>query len=156
MRPLLVSHTAAPGGSNVVLLALLDRRPAGVDPACVFLADGPVREAVRERGVPVALVQTGRARHVWRAPGAARRLHGLIREHRADVVFSHLAKAHLYAAPAARNVPALWWQHALPGQQPLLHRAAERLGAAAIVCSSDFPADLQRPRTPGTPGPPLH
>ena len=152
LRPLLVSHTAAPGGSNTVLLAMLDRRPPDAEPACVFLADGPLRAAVRERGIPVALVETGRARHVWRAPGAVRALRALIARHRADVVFSHLAKAHLYAAPAGRaaGVPALWWQHALPGQQQLQHRVAERMGAAAIVCSSDFTAALQRPRTPRT------
>jgi glycosyltransferase involved in cell wall biosynthesis len=152
-RPLLVSHTGAPGGSNAVLLAMLDRRPPGVEPACVFLADGPVRAQVRERGLPVALVDTGRARHLWRAPGAVRRVHGLLRAHGADVAFSHLAKAHLYAAPAARlaGVPALWWQHALPGQQELQHRVAERMGAAAIVCSSDFTAALQQRRTAATP-----
>jgi glycosyltransferase involved in cell wall biosynthesis len=158
LRPLLVSHTAAPGGSNVVLLAMLDRRPAGVEPACVFLAGGPTVDAVRERGVPVALLEAGRARHVWRAPRTVRGLHALMRRHRADVVFSHLAKGHLYAAPAARaaGVPALWWQHALPGQQQLLHRVAERMGAAAIVCSSDFTAELQRRRTPGTPVERIH
>jgi glycosyltransferase involved in cell wall biosynthesis len=158
LRPLLVSHTAAPGGSNTVLLAMLDRRPPGVEPAVVFLADGPVRAAVRERGIPVALVETGRARHLHRAPGAVRRIRGLIDTHRADVVFSHLAKAHLYAALAARakGVPALWWQHALPGQQQLQHRVAERIGAAAIVCSSDFTAEMQRARTPGTPVERIH
>jgi glycosyltransferase involved in cell wall biosynthesis len=119
----------------------------------VFLADGPVRAQVHERGVPVALVDTGRARHLWRAPGAVRRLHALLRAHHATVAFSHLAKAHLYAAPAARlaGVPALWWQHALPGQQEIQHRVAEIMGAAAIVCSSDFTAALQRRRTPDTP-----
>jgi glycosyltransferase involved in cell wall biosynthesis len=117
----------------------------------VFLAAGPTRAAVRERGIPVAVVETGRARHVWRAPGAVRTLRALIERHRADVVFSHLAKAHLYAAPAAGDVPTLWWQHALPGQQQLQHRVAERMGARAIVCSSDFTAELQRARTPGTP-----
>lgn len=158
LRPLLVSHTAAPGGSNVVLLAMLDRRPPDVEPACVFLTDGPLRAAVRERGIPVALVETGRARHVWRAPGAVRALRALLRRHSADVVFSHLAKAHLYTAPAAHaeHVPALWWQHALPGQQQLQHRVVERMGAAAIVCSSDFTAELQRRRTPGTPVERIH
>jgi glycosyltransferase involved in cell wall biosynthesis len=158
LRPLLVSHTAAPGGSNTVLLAMLDRRPQDVEPACVFLADGPLRAAVRERGIPVALVETGRARHVWRAPGAVRALRALITRHRADVVFSHLAKAHLYAAPAARaaRVQALWWQHALPGQQQLQHRVAEQMGAAAIVCSSDFTTALQRRRTPRTPVERIH
>jgi glycosyltransferase involved in cell wall biosynthesis len=151
-RPLLVSHTAAPGGSNRVLLALLDARPARTQPAVVFLARGPVLQAVRDRGIPVAVVETGRARHVWRAPRAVRRLRGLIRAHGADVVFSHLAKSHLYAAPAAKlaGVPTLWWQHALPGQQERLHQAAERLGTKAIVCSSDFTADMQRARTPDT------
>jgi glycosyltransferase involved in cell wall biosynthesis len=68
-------------------------------------------------------------------------------------VISQLAKSHLYAGPAARltSIPSLWWQQALPGQQELQHRAAEALGTAAVVCSSDFTAAMQRRRTPRTP-----
>jgi glycosyltransferase involved in cell wall biosynthesis len=149
-RPLLVSHTGEPGGSNVVLLALLDRLPASAVPACVFLTPGAVVDAVRARGVPVAVVEAGRAREAWRAPAVVRRLRGLVRTHRADVVFAHVAKAQLYAGPAARlaGVPSCWWQHEVPGSQPLQHRVAERLPAGAIVCSSDWTATGQRARTP--------
>lgn len=149
-RPLLVSHTGQPGGSNVVLLDLLTERPPDVEPACLFLAPGEVEGHAASLGAAVAVVETGRAREAWKAPRAVRALRGAIRAHRADVVFAHTTKAHVYASAAAalEGVPYLWWQHKLPGQEPALDAVADRLPAAAIVCSSHFTAALQRARTP--------
>ena len=151
IRPLLVSHTGEPGGSNVVLLDLLAERPEAVQPACVFLAGGEVVERASALGTPVAVVDAGRARELWKAPRAVGALRGAIRRHRADVVFAHTTKAHVYAAAAAalEGVPYLWWQHKLPGQEPALDAVADRLPAGAIVCSSDFTAAMQHARTPG-------
>lgn len=152
-RPLLVSHTGAPGGSNEVLLALLAQRPTHVTPACVFLAEGETAERARALGIETRVLPAGRAREVWRAPGVIRALRGIVRRHRADLVFAHSAKAQLYAAIAARSehVPSLWWQHGLPGRQPALDAVAERLPTAGVICSSDFTASLQRERTPRVP-----
>lgn len=152
-RPLLVSHTAAPGGSNEVLLALLSQRPAAAVPACIFLAPGETEMRARMLGVPTAVVRAGRGRQLWRLPRVIGELRGAIRAHEADLVFAHTAKAHLYAAVAAslEGVPYLWWQHALPGQERLLDAVADRLPAAAVICNSDFTATLQRARTPGMP-----
>lgn len=148
-----MSHTGAPGGSNEVLLALLDQRPAEVTPACVFLAGGETAERARALGIDTKVLTAGRAREAWRAPGIIRALRGIIRHHRADLVFAHSAKAQLYAAIAARSehVPSLWWQHALPGGQRALDAVAERLPTAGVICISDFTASLQRERTPRLP-----
>lgn len=153
MRPLLVSHTGIPGGSNQVILALLAHRPADIHPACVFLSGGDTAARARALDVPAEVIHAGRAREAWRAPAVVHLLRRAIRAHRADVVFSHTAKSHVYAGAAAalEGVPCLWWQHALPGNQRLLERAARAWPTSAIVCSSDFTAALQRQRTPGVP-----
>ena len=150
-RPLLVAHVAAPGGSGEVLLALLEHRPPGVEPAVVFLTAGPVEERARALGVPTAIVPAGAGRDLWRWPALVRRLRGAIRAHGADVVFSHHAKSHLYAGPAARleGVPALWWRHSRTEQERRLDAAVDRLPADLIVCSSERHAELQRRASPG-------
>lgn len=152
-RPLLVSHTGAPGGSNEVLLALLEQHPTDVTPACVFLAGGETAERTRALGIDTEVLTAGRAREVWRAPGVIRALRRMMRHHRADLVFAHNSKAQFYAAIAARaeNLPSLWWQHALPGRQRTLDAVAERLPTVGVICASDFTASLQRQRTPRVP-----
>jgi glycosyltransferase involved in cell wall biosynthesis len=151
VRPLLVSHSAERGGAATVLLGLLRHRPPDVEPACVFLADGPARAAVAALGVPTALLDAGRARELWRAPRVVRVLRGAIRAHRADVVFAHVSKAHLYASPAAwlEGLPYLWWQHATPRPRDAMEQVARRLPAAVVICSSDLAAASQRALGPG-------
>jgi glycosyltransferase involved in cell wall biosynthesis len=129
-----------------VLLAMLRHRPPEMAPACVFLDAGPVEQRVRELGAPAAVVRAGRVREAWRAPWVIRRLRAAIRAHEADLVFAHVTKAHVFAAPAARleRRPYLWWHHELPGQKPVLHALSARLPAAAVIVSSDFTAELHR------------
>lgn len=119
----------------------------------MFLDDGPVLDAARRLGAPGAVVRAGRVREAWRAPRVVGRLRAAIRAHRADVVFAHVTKAQLFAAPAARleGVPNLWWHHELPGQKPVMHALAGQLPSAAVVTSSFYTARLhERPwrRTP--------
>lgn len=153
LRALLVSHTGEPGGSNTVLLDLIRHAPADVEPACVFLDEGPAHAAALSLGAPSQVVPSGQARQAWRLPGVVGRLRAAMRAHRADLVFAHVPKAHLYASPAAslEKIPYIWWQHELPGYKRRQHWVAERLPAAAVICSSRFTADLQRERRPGTP-----
>lgn len=152
-RPLLVSHSGAPGGSNQVVLDLIEHGPRECVPACVLLGPGEMEEALAARDVPGVVIPTGRTRHVHRIAPAIQALRRTIRAHRADVVFAHTTKAHLYAAAAAtlEGVPYLWWQHTVPGRQRLLDAFADRLPAAMIICSSRFTAQMQSVRTPRTP-----
>jgi glycosyltransferase involved in cell wall biosynthesis len=151
-RPLLVSHTGLPGGSNSVLLDLLRDRPPGLEPACVLLGPGPVVDQVRALGVPVEVIRSGRARDARRWHAVIRALRRVIRDHRCDMVFCHGAKGQLYAGTAAalEGTPNVWWQHAMPGQERMV-AIAERLPARAIICSSRWTAALQRTRTPEIP-----
>lgn len=144
MRPLLVAHSGDPGGSNEVVLSLLRHRPPRVEPACLFLADGPAVARARDLA-PTEVFPAGPARHVWRAPRTVAALRDAARRHGADVVFAHVRKAHLYAAPAARllRLPYLWWEHDPPSASRGV-RLAARLPADRVVCSSDFTARHQR------------
>ena len=98
-------------------------------------------------------MRAGRVREAWRAPRVIRRLRGAIRAHGADLVFAHVTKAHVYAAPAARleRRPYLWWHHELPGQKPVMHALSARLPAATVVVSSDFTGELHRRGSRRTP-----
>lgn len=145
MRVVLVSHSAQPGGSNGTVLSLLRHRPPDAECACVFLEQGPVLEAAEQLGVPAELLDTGRARELWRVPGAVRALRRLVHGHRAEIVFAHVSKAHLYASVAAHRaeVPYLWWQHESTNQKPLMQVVSAWLPARAIVCSSRWTAAQQ-------------
>ena len=147
-RPLLVAHNAEAGGSNDVVMSMLAYTPLGVEPALMFLDDGPLLEEVGALGVPTRLIEAGRAREVWKAPLTVARIRTAIEQLGVDVVFAHVTKAHLYASPAARIAerPYLWWRHELPGQRRLQHAVAGVLPADRVICSSDFCAALQRAR----------
>jgi glycosyltransferase involved in cell wall biosynthesis len=153
MRVLHVSHSAQPGGSNGVLLSLIRHAPAGVKNACVFLERGPVLEEAAALGVPARLVESGRAREPWKAPGAVRGLRSAVRELEVDLLFAHVSKAHPYSWAAARleRLPCLWWQHEHLGIKPRLQLLAGRLPARAVVCSASWTAEAQRERFPRSP-----
>ena len=146
----MVTHSGVAGGMNNVVSSLLRQRPPGTEGFWVFLEPGP---ALDTAPVLHALVNAGRARELWKAPAVVGALRAAIRAARADLVFAHVTKAHLYAATAAwlEQVPYLWWQHERFGQKPLMHQAAGRLQAGAVICSADFTADEQRARFPATP-----
>ena len=147
----MVSHSAVAGGMNNAIVSLIRHQPAEVDDiSWVFLEDGPM---MAFPDVPTSLIEAGRARELWKAPGTVARLRAAIREARADLVFAHVTKAHLYAGPAARleKVPYMWWQQERYGQKPLMHQAAGRLRADAVLCAAEHTAAEQRKRFPKTP-----
>ena len=153
MRILHVSHSAQPGGSNEVILSMLRHAPAGTRSWCVFLEDGPSAPAAAALGAPVAVVESGRAREPWRAPGTVRALRGAIRTAQPDLVLAHVAKAHPYAAAAARleGVPEAWWQQQHLRQDRPLQEVAGRVPAAAVICSAAWTGAEQAARFARTP-----
>jgi glycosyltransferase involved in cell wall biosynthesis len=151
VRVLMVSHSAVAGGTNNVIVSLLRRRPPEVEHAeWVFLEDG---QMMGFPDVKTTLIESGRARELWKAPRTVVRLRRAIRDMRADIVFAHITKAHLYAGPAARleGVPYLWWQQERYGQKPFMHQVAGRLRADAVLCAAEHTAEEQRARFPKTP-----
>jgi glycosyltransferase involved in cell wall biosynthesis len=157
LHTILVSHTGGLGGSTSIVLALLRDRPDGVEPLCVFLDDGPAVATARALGAETAVVRAGHAREVWRVPAVAVAVARLARRRRADVVFSHTSKAHVYGGTAAAllRLPSLWFQYeapglgaGLPGMGAKLQELAARLPADAVVCPSDAVAEAHRRRWP--------
>jgi hypothetical protein len=161
-RVLLVSPTAVPGGAEHALARLAALLPAnGVEPSAAVLGEGPLVDWLLERGCPTTVVPAGRTRELPATARAVAAIRRLAREQQADAVFSNQSKGHVYGglAAAAAGLPAVWWQHGIPGTSRF-DRAAARVPAAAIACTSGAAAGAQRavsPRrrivriSPGTP-----
>lgn len=146
----MVSPGAKPGGAERAFLTVATHLPAaGVDVVAVLLEDGELAQWLRAAGVEPIVLHAGRTRNVPRALRVVGRIARIVREARADVVLSTMAKGHVYGGLAAlrARVPAVLWQQSLPGRSRL-DRAAARVPAAAAVCVSDASAAAQRRLTP--------
>lgn len=147
LRVLYVSPFAHLGGAErtvLDLLALHDR--AAVEPAAVFLRDGPLVARCRdELHVPSTVIEAPRVRRVFGARRTVAELAGLIAEQRVDLVHSTMSWGHLFGGRAARKArrPSVWFQHATPDRNALDMFAA-LLPARAIVANSEFTARMQR------------
>lgn len=165
LRVVVVDHTAALGGAELALLRLLDALPGDIRPAVMLFADGPLADAVRERGVPVTVVAlpaglTAVDRHT--AGGsrlgllvrAARTVPHVLRVARelrrrdADVVHTTSLKADLIGGIAARlaRTPLVWHVHDriaadyLPGGLVTLVRTLARGLPDRVVVNSEATA----------------
>ncbi len=135
------------GGAELALLHYL----AGVDPAqrkrihLCFLEDGPMIARAAALGCLCVLLHAGRLRQPLQLWRTVHGLHRWIRVNRLQVVLSWLAKAHLYAGPAAwfAGVPAIWWQHGLPTGFGI-DGLATLLPARRILACSAAAASAQR------------
>jgi glycosyltransferase involved in cell wall biosynthesis len=135
------------GGAEMALLHFLD----GLKPesksliSLCFLEAGPMVEWARERGYSTAVVPTGRLRELVSWSRAVRALYQWLVQNHIRVVLSWMGKAHLYAGPAAwwANVPALWWQHAVPAPGGI-ERLVSLVPARRIIASSRAVAEAQR------------
>jgi glycosyltransferase involved in cell wall biosynthesis len=147
---LLVSPSAAPGGSERALEALARGLPEhGWRPTAVLLRRGPLEDWLTDAGVAMRVVDGGRVRNVHRTAAAVASIARELRTGPADVVLANMTKGQIYAgaAGALSRVPSVWWQHGMPGRSPL-ERAAAVFPARAVVCSTQRVADAQRKLTP--------
>lgn len=135
------------GGAELALLHFLAGlpRPRRATVQLCFLEDGPLVSWVADAGYAVSVIPSGRLRQPLDAFRCIGRLRRWIRDGRCEVVLSWMAKAHLYAGPAASlaGVPSAWWQHGLPvsGGVDLL---ATLLPARTVLACSDAAASAQR------------
>jgi glycosyltransferase involved in cell wall biosynthesis len=147
---LLVSAGAKPAGSERAFLSLAQQLPRhGWEPVCVLLEDGPLREWLGDGAI---VLEAGRTRQLRRTAATIRELARLAREHDVDALVSSQSKCHVYGGIAAlrAGVPAVWWQHGIPGRTRI-ELAAARIPAATVVCVSEAAVSAQRAITPGRP-----
>jgi glycosyltransferase involved in cell wall biosynthesis len=110
LRVLVVQAFGENGGSESWLLRLLDATDQ-LDVQVVLLKDGPLREQLTSRGIPVDVWPVGRQPYDLVRP--ALRLVRRLRRDRPDVVLGNVMKAQLVAGPAGRlaGVPTVWAKH---------------------------------------------
>jgi glycosyltransferase involved in cell wall biosynthesis len=144
------------GGAEEMLWSLLnhvDRTEIDVA-RVVFLEHGPFAADLRALGFETSSLRGCRLREPRRLMATVRTLTQIFKREHPDVVLSWMAKAHLYAAPAAiaagLRQNCMWWQHMVPAGH-WVDRMATALPARAIGASSAASKKAQeavRPRRP--------
>lgn len=135
------------GGAELMLLHLLRANQQGpkVDYHVAFLEDGPMVAAVQALGYPAQVFHAGHLRQAVQFLATVRALKGWMQREQVQVVMSWMAKAHLYAGPAAKmaGIPAVWWQHGIPGGH-WLDRITTALPARKVFCCSQIAQRAQQ------------
>lgn len=127
------------GGGEIMLRQLMHHgQHLGVTWVVIFLDEGPMIEEFRLRGLRVLVVQAGRLRHLHRWLASIAKIAWILRHERASAVVGWMAKAHLYAGPAAilAGRPAIWYQLSTPSRRDRLNRAATAIPCRGILTLS--------------------
>ena len=100
------------GGAQRSLSIMMDALPADIEPHAVLFSDGGFAQRLRDRGMPVTIVdlppaimattRESPAHGIVAFPRAVSATARVLRTIRADVVHTNTVKAHAVAAPAAR------------------------------------------------------
>ena len=142
------------GGAEIMLRHLLQSNAATpqLDLALAFLEDGPMAAEALSLGYAVEVFPAGRLRHAGRYARTVRDLVRWLRARRPDAVLSWMAKAHLYAGPAAAwaGMPAFWFQHGITSGSGM-DRLVTHLPAHAVLCCSRAAAQAQQRLRPARP-----
>lgn len=145
------------GGAEHWLLQLLDASPR-LEVEAVLLADGPLREELTARGIPVSVRPTGRRPRDQAA--AAWWLTRRLRHSSVDVVLANGVKAAAVGLPAARlaGIPAVWAKHDFSFDRQLAAPLG-RLADAVVATSAEVGLATRRQDVqvvpPPRPAPPL-
>lgn len=149
---MLIAPSAVDGGSEALMLGLVrSARGVGLEPVALCLQDGPLVQRLRDAGAVVETHRAPRLRRPWAVFATHRWIGAQIADHEPDVVYSNMAKAHVFAALAARRagVPAVWHQAGVPDPPHWLDRLASALPAARVMAVSEAGAAAQRRIRPG-------
>jgi glycosyltransferase involved in cell wall biosynthesis len=142
------------GGAEALLGQLMHAgQDQGIEWNVVFLEHGPLVGELAGLGIASAVVPAGRLRQAHRLIRAIFAIRSLARRGRADLILSWMTKAHLYGGPAAllARIPAVWYQHGLPGAHSRLDRVATMIPARGVIATSAAAADAQAQLRPARP-----
>ena len=142
------------GGAEQCLRDLVASPAArSADVHVFFLQPGPLVGELAALGARVAVVPAGRLRKPHRVALTVTRLARALRVSGAGTVLAWMAKAQVYAGPAAAlaGIPSVWFQHGMPDPPGLLDRIATLMPATSVVACSESAARAQArlwPRRP--------
>ena len=139
------------GGAELMLMHLLRANRTGpqVEYHLAFLESGPMVEEAAALGYSVQVFPAGQIRQAHRQLSTVWALKRWMQRQRIDVAMSWMAKAHLYAGPAAKmvGIPSVWWQHNIPDGH-WLGRWATLIPAKRIFCCSQAAQQAQQKLKP--------
>jgi glycosyltransferase involved in cell wall biosynthesis len=157
IKPLFVAPFGAYGGSEMVLMRLLEALDESFDPRVLLLDDGRFAEMLREHGVPTTVEALPGKRGFLGFPRAIRDAFQRYRDEEISLVHANGTKAAMFCVPLARRlgVPLLWMKHDHFYDGFVARRLAERCDW--IVCVSEamaaqFPPSVRARTTIAYPG----
>ena len=148
MNVLVLSPTAAPGGAERSLTALIRRLPDyGITTHTVILESGRLVDWLADAGCEVTVLRSGRTRQLPTSASVIRELANLLCSF--DVIISNHSKGHVYGGLAAKIArrPSIWWQREIP-KRGKIELCAAVISSNAVVCSSADALAAQRRLTP--------
>jgi glycosyltransferase involved in cell wall biosynthesis len=125
------------GGAESLLMHLLSHGMKRYDLLCVFLQAGPLIEEARTMGYHTRLIPITRLSDPGNFLATVLKLRRWLQDEKPALVFSWMAKAHLYVAPAAvgLGVKTMWFQHGIP-HNGTFDRWATQLPTSGVLCCS--------------------
>ncbi len=134
------------GGAELLLSHLLrNNRGQGIQWNIVFLQDGPMVSQIRDLGIDVAVIPSGRLRGVLKTLKTIFQITRHAKACNADFIFSWMPKAHIYGGIASLliGVPCGWFQHGTPSRRSLIDRLTALLPARMVLACSKASAEAQ-------------
>jgi colanic acid/amylovoran biosynthesis glycosyltransferase len=146
MRPLFLAPYGDFGGSESVLLRLIDRLGEAIEPEAVVMSEGKLAGRLEVAGVPSRVVHLPGKRSVARLPFVARQLAPELEGRGFTFIHANGTKAAILGIRLARSlgIPIVWMKHDHAYEGPLTRTLAAR--CTRVICVSQAMADLLGPR----------
>ena len=146
LRPLFIAPYGEFGGSESVMLKLIDALGDRLDPHAVVMREGTLPGRLRDAGLPTEVVDLPGRFAVPRIPAAAARLAEHYAGAELSLIHANGLKAAVLGVPLARRlgVPLVWMKHDHAYEGPLTRRVA--LHCDHVICVSRTMADLMGAR----------
>lgn len=161
-----MTHAAQYGGAEMSLLDIIGGlNGSAIEPKLISFSEGPLLDDARARGVEAITLDTHesivKAKRAdfglspsapLKAAGAylkmipvIKKLEELIREEKADVVYTNTSKAHILGglAGSRAGVPVIWHYRDFPASKTLrmFYSSMASANADSVICNSKFTAE---------------